>query len=53
LIVITWDETKRIQNIAKHGIDLALCESVFNYPMYTIEDNRDEYGEQRLKSWAA
>jgi uncharacterized DUF497 family protein len=49
--VITWDETKRIQNIAKHGIDLALCESVFDYPMITTEDDREEYGEQRLASF--
>lgn len=30
--------------------DLAQCESVFDFPMLTIEDNRAAYGEQRLKS---
>jgi uncharacterized DUF497 family protein len=48
--MITFDEDKRISNIAKHGIDLADCESVFDWPMVTIEDDREDYGEQRLKS---
>ncbi len=48
--VITYDKTKRKTNIAKHGIDLAACECVFDAPMLTIEDNRTSYGEQRLIS---
>jgi len=50
--MITWDETKRATNKAKHGIDLANVESAFDGPMLTIEDDRDAYGEQRLKSLA-
>jgi len=48
--MITYDETKRAANLAKHGIDLAECGSVFDAPMLTEEDTREAYGEQRLKS---
>jgi uncharacterized DUF497 family protein len=50
LLVITFDEAKRAINLAKHGIDLAECESVFDWPMVTVEDDREAYGEQRLRS---
>ncbi|MCU0753806.1 MAG: BrnT family toxin [Xanthomonadales bacterium] len=46
----TFDDTKRAQNLAKHGIDLADCGSVFDAPMVTIEDVREAYGELRLRS---
>jgi uncharacterized DUF497 family protein len=49
--MITFDETKRQINLAKHGIDLADCESIFDFPMVTIEDASEAYGEQRLKSY--
>ena len=48
--MVTYDEAKRAINLAKHGIDLAECESVFDAPMLTEEDARQAYGEQRLKS---
>lgn len=48
--MITFDESKRKANIRKHGIDLAQCESVFDFPLLTEEDTRADYGEQRLKS---
>lgn len=47
---VTFDGAKHSKNIAKHGIDLAACGSIFDYPMVTIEDSREAYGEQRLKS---
>jgi uncharacterized DUF497 family protein len=46
----TYDPEKRHINLTKHGIDLALCESIFDGPLLTIEDQREAYGEQRLKS---
>ncbi len=49
--MITWDESKRKINLRRHGIDLSLLESVFDFPMVTEEDDRLEYGEQRLKSF--
>lgn len=48
--MISYNESKRRANLAKHGIDLADCEEVFNRPMLTEEDEREAYGEQRLKS---
>jgi uncharacterized DUF497 family protein len=46
----TYDEWKRRANLAKHGIDLAECGSIFDAPMLTEVDDREAYGEQRLKS---
>ena len=48
--MITFDEVKRQANMDKHGIDFAECASVFDAPMLTVEDDRQDYGEQRLKS---
>lgn len=46
----SYDKTKRQTNLAKHGIDLAHCAGVFDAPMLTVEDAREAYSEQRLKS---
>jgi uncharacterized protein len=48
--MITWDEPKRRENLRRHRIDLAELESVFDFPMNTVEDNRLHYGELRLQS---
>lgn len=48
--LITWDEPKRRVNLRKHKIDLAELEKVFDYPMITVEDDRERYGELRLQS---
>ena len=50
--MITWDESKRKINIKKHQIDLAELESAFDFPMITVEDDREAYGELRLQSLA-
>lgn len=44
------DPDKRQRNKAKHNIDLAECESIFDEPMLTREDDHFEYGEERLIS---
>lgn len=44
----TWDETKRKANLAKHGLDFADAERVFDSPLVLIEDGREGYGEQRM-----
>ena len=46
--MITWDEPKRKANLKKHGIDLENLESAFDFPMITVEDDREVYGELRL-----
>lgn len=38
--MVTFDETKRKGNLAKHGIDLAACADIFDNPMVMIEDRR-------------
>ena len=48
--MMTWDEAKRQANLRKHGIDFATCEPIFDAPLVTNEDDRETYGEQRLKS---
>jgi uncharacterized DUF497 family protein len=48
--MITWDEPKHLENLHKHGIDLADCEVIFNAPLAMDEDDRETYGEQRLQS---
>jgi uncharacterized DUF497 family protein len=47
---MAYDPAKRKKNQRKHEIDLAACEPVFDGPMLTREDAREEYGEQRLVS---
>ena len=44
----SWDETKRKGNIAKHGLDFADAARVFDSPMVLFEDDRQDYGEQRM-----
>ncbi len=48
--MITWDESKRRDNLSKHKIDLAHLEPAFDGPMITVEDTRESYGELRLQS---
>ena len=48
--MIIWDEAKRKRNLKDHGIDLAEVACVFDAPMVTVEDERQNYGEQRLQS---
>lgn len=49
--MITWDETKRIKNLRKHGIDLAECEPFFDGPIVSEDDAREAYGELRIRSF--
>jgi uncharacterized DUF497 family protein len=43
-----WDEAKREANLRKHGIDFVGIEALFEGQTVTIEDDRLDYGEQRL-----
>ena len=45
-----WDEEKRLANLRKHGIDFADVENVFAEEVYTIVDDRFDYGEIRYLS---
>ncbi|MDR1489187.1 MAG: BrnT family toxin [Desulfovibrio sp.] len=42
-----WDEAKRVGNLAKHGLDLAVSRELFaDYFMERL-DTRKDYGEDR------
>ena len=45
--MFTWDERKRTLNLAKHGIDFRDAAVVFDGPLVTVEDAREDYGESR------
>lgn len=43
-----WDEAKRLVNIRKHGIDFIDLPALFDSDLVTLEDTRNDYGEQRF-----
>ena len=43
----TWDEGKNRANILKHGIDFLDVPAMFQHPMVTFLDQRQDYGEDR------
>ena len=45
--MFTWDERKRKLNLAKHGIDFWNAAAIFDGPLVTVEDTREDYGEPR------
>ncbi|NPT55635.1 BrnT family toxin [Paraburkholderia elongata] len=45
-----WDEVKNQINIRKHGIDFRDAIDVFDHPVLTAIDQREDYGEDR---WVA
>jgi uncharacterized protein len=46
-MIFEWDEAKRRANFQKHGLDFRDAEQVFQGPVVTVLDNRQEYGEDR------
>ncbi len=42
-----WDEEKNKANIRKHGLDFADAWEIFEAPMLTAPDAREDYGEER------
>jgi uncharacterized DUF497 family protein len=42
------DEAKNRSNFAKHGLDFEDAERVLSGPCVTFEDDRFDYGEERL-----
>lgn len=49
-MIYDWDEAKNEINIAKHGIDFNDAKDIFEHPVLTWLDNREDYGEER---WVA
>ena len=42
-----WDEVKRKENLSKHGLDFLDAPTLFDGPILTKLDTREDYGEQR------
>jgi uncharacterized protein len=43
-----WDETKRLINLAKHGVDFIDIVPLFDHPCIEKLDGRRNYGEDRI-----
>jgi uncharacterized protein len=43
-----WDEAKNSSNFSKHGLRFEDAEQVFAGPCVSFEDDRFDYGEERL-----
>ena len=43
-----WDETKRAEIYAKHGVDLLEAALIFENGVLEKEDTRRDYGEKRM-----
>jgi len=48
MLKYAWDEAKNDSNAAKHGLRFEDAEKVFAGPCVTFEDDRFDYGEERL-----
>jgi uncharacterized protein len=44
----TWNESKRKSNLAKHGLDFKDAVRIFTGSLVLFEDDRNDYGEQRM-----
>ena len=44
----TWDEDKRLSNLAKHALDFEDAHWVFTVEAFVAEDIRRDYGEHRF-----
>ncbi|MBI1766031.1 MAG: BrnT family toxin [Acidobacteria bacterium] len=42
-----WDEAKNRINIRKHGFDFADAWQIFEGPVLTVPETREDYGEDR------
>ena len=45
-----WDEQKNQVNIRKHGISFELAQQIFESPVFSWQDTREDYGETRFIS---
>ena len=45
-----WDEQKRTRVIEEREVDLRLAARIFRYPVLTVRDTRQDYGEDRFIS---
>jgi uncharacterized protein len=50
LFEVVWDEPKRLSNIEERGVDFRDAALIFEDPVITKEDSREDYGEQRFRA---
>ena len=48
MFLLSWDEAKREQTIARRGLDFARTQEVFEGVTLEVEDRRPDYGETRM-----
>ena len=48
MVIFTWDEGKRRENLKKHGVDFQDAAEMFTGPMLVRLDAREDYGEDRF-----
>ena len=49
-MLITFDPVKREKNLQDRQLDFLDAEIVLSGPVFTVEDTRTEYGEQRFQT---
>ncbi|MHA1537863.1 MAG: BrnT family toxin [Alphaproteobacteria bacterium] len=49
-MAFTWDPAKNAANIAKHGVSFEYAVRIFEGPVLTGVDTRNDYGEMRETS---
>ena len=46
-MLFEWNEPKNKLNFQKHGISFEEAQEIFKGAVFTLEDNRKDYGEKR------
>jgi uncharacterized DUF497 family protein len=49
-MLFEWSEKKRSTNLKNHGVDFVFAARIFEGPVLTEVDQRNDYGETRLIS---
>ncbi|WP_439136616.1 BrnT family toxin [Roseicyclus sp.] len=49
-MLFEWSKSKRTENLTKHGVDLVFAALIFEGPVLTQIDDRNDYGETRYIS---
>ena len=48
MVKFEWDDEKNKENVRKHGLDFADAWQIFDAPMLTTLDTKEDYGEDRF-----
>ena len=50
---VTFDPSKREKTLRERGLDFAAAGEVFEGPVLTLEDMRNDYGEARFQTYGS